>query len=189
MLLKDIVELALSTHFSDDTVDFLNCKISDHRALLKEVFPNFVLRPKHHYMEHYPQLIRMYGPLRNLWTIRFEGKHKFFKKVIRDAQNFKNVPLMLAKKHQMAIAYHMDAGSFFKPRVQMDRVCSSLITAFPENVQEYLELRSPNCSTVLVASSVYIDGIKYCPNMVVSVGSCSGLPEFMQIEKNLDDQH
>jgi hypothetical protein len=185
MLLKDIVELALSSHFSDDTVEFLNWKISEHRALLQEVFPNFVLRPKHHYLEHYPQLIRTYGPLRNLWTIRFEGKHKFFKKVIRDAHNFKNVPLMLAKKHQMAIAYHMDASSFFKPRVQMERVCSSLITAFPENVQDYLKLQSPNCSTVLVSSSVYINGIKYCPDMVVSVGSCSGLPEFMRIERIL----
>lgn len=185
MLLKDIVELALSSHFSDDTVEFLNWKISEHRALLQEVFPNFVLRPKHHYLEHYPQLIRTYRPLRNLWTIRFEGKHKFFKKVIRDAHNFKNVPLMLAKKHQMAIAYHMDASSFFKPRVQMDRVCSSLITAFPENVQDYLKLQSPNCSTVLVSSSVYINGIKYCPDMVVSVGSCSRLPEFMRIERIL----
>lgn len=38
---------------------------------------------------------------------------------------------------------------------------------------------------MLVSSSVYIDGIKYCPDMVVSVGSCSGLQEFMQIEKIL----
>nr|XP_055032090.1 uncharacterized protein LOC129420928 isoform X1 [Misgurnus anguillicaudatus] len=185
MLLKDIVELSLSIKFADDTVEFLNCKISEHRALLQEVFPDFVLRPKHHYIEHYPQLIRMYGPLRNLWTMRFEGKHKFFKKVIRDAQNFKNVPLMLAKKHQMTMAYHMDAGFFFKPGIQMDRVCSSLVTGFPDNVQEYLHLRSPNCSTVLVSSSVTIDGIKYCPDMVVSVGSCSGLPEFMQIKQIL----
>ncbi|XP_058262776.1 uncharacterized protein LOC131363855 [Hemibagrus wyckioides] len=134
MLLKDVVELSMSVQFTDDTVEFLNCKISEHRALLQKVFPNFVLRPKHHYIEHYPQLIRMYGPLRNLWTMRFEGKHKFFKRVIRHAQNFKNVPLMLDKKHQMTMAYHMDGSSIFKPGIQMDRVSSSLVTAFPENI-------------------------------------------------------
>lgn len=116
MLLKDILELAVSFQFTEDSFQFLDCKISEHRALLKEVFPNFKLRPKHHYLENYPQLIRMYGPLRNVWTIRFEGKHKFFKKVIRDAQNFKNVPLTLANKHQRMIAYHMDASSFSSQR-------------------------------------------------------------------------
>lgn len=38
---------------------------------------------------------------------------------------------------------------------------------------------------MLVASNVHIDGIQYCPNMVVSVGLCSGLPDFMQIVKIL----
>lgn len=127
MLLKDIVELSMSVQFTDDTLEFFNCKISEHRALIQKVFSNFVLRPKHHYIEHYPQLVIMYGPLRNLWTMRFEGKHTFFKRVIRDAQNFKNVPLMLAKKHQMTMAYHMDGSSIFKPGIQMDSVSSSLV--------------------------------------------------------------
>lgn len=117
MLLKDIVELSMSVQFTDDTVEFLNYKISEHRALFKKVFPNFVLRPKHHYIEHYPQSVRMYGPLRNLWTMRFEGKHTFFKRVIRDAQNFKNVPLMLAKKHQMTMAYHIGWKFHFQTRI------------------------------------------------------------------------
>lgn len=98
MLLKDILELAVSFQFTEDSIQFLDCKISEHRALLREVFPNFKLRPKHHHIEHYPQLMRMYGPLRNVWTIRFEGKHKFFKKVIRDAQNFKKCPLNTGKQ-------------------------------------------------------------------------------------------
>lgn len=70
MLLKDIVELATSFRFTDDTIDFLGAKISEHRGLLSKVFPHFVLRPKHHYIEHYPQLIRTYGPLRDVWTMR-----------------------------------------------------------------------------------------------------------------------
>ena len=32
-------------------------------------------------------------------------------------------------------------------------------------------------------SSVCVDGVKYDPGMIVSTGSCSGLPEFVQIEK------
>lgn len=42
---------------------------------------------KNHYIEHYPQLIRAFGPLSDVWTMRFEGKHKFFTKVVCPAHN------------------------------------------------------------------------------------------------------
>ena len=53
----------------------------------------------------------------------------------------------------------------------------------PENVQNCLYHRNTNQNTVLVVSSVCIDGIKYSADMVISVGSCSGLPDFRQIAK------
>ncbi len=183
MLLKDILELVTSFRFTEETIDFLGDKISEHRGLLLTAFPHFALRPKHHYIEHYPQLIRTYGPLRDVWTIRFEGKHKFFKQIIRDTKNFKNVPQTLAVRHQRMMAYHMDSFSFFKPSVQMEKVAITLISSFPENVQNVLQNNFGAQSTVLVTSSVCIDGIKYCPDVVVSVGSCSGLPDFRQIVK------
>ncbi len=183
MLLKDILELATSFRFTDDTIDFLAAKISEHRGLLLKVFPDFVLRPKHHYIEHYSQLIWTYGPLRDAWTMRFEGKHKFFKQIIRETKNFKNVPQTLAVRHQRMVAYHVDLSSFFKPPVQMDKVKSTLISSFPESVQNMLQQNFPIQSTVLVTSSVCIDGIKYSPDMVLSAGASSCLPDFRQIVK------
>ncbi len=183
MLLKDILELATSFRFTDDTIDFLAAKISEHRGLLLKVFPDFVLRPKHHYIEHYSQLIRTYGPLRDAWTMRFEGKHKFFKQIINETKNFKNVPQTLAVRHQRMVAYHVDSSSFFKPPVQMDKVKSTLISSFPESVQNMLQQNFPTQSTVLVTSSVCIDGIKYSPDMVLSAGASSCLPDFRQIVK------
>lgn len=76
MDLKDLVELVLSPVFTEDVLQYLSMKISDHRQLFQEVFPNVRLRPKHHYIEHYPQMIRCFGPLVHFWTIRFEGKLK-----------------------------------------------------------------------------------------------------------------
>lgn len=61
MDLKDVVDLSLCHSFDDATLQYFACKIADHRQLLKEVFPNFVLRPKHHFVEHYPHLIKCFG--------------------------------------------------------------------------------------------------------------------------------
>lgn len=115
--------------------------------------------------------------------MRFEGKHKFFKRVIRNAHNFRNVALTQAVKHQQMMAYYLDTSSFFKPSVEMDKVTTAPITSYPENVQHVFRQRIPQLSTVLVASSVFVDGIRYCADMILSVGSCSGLPEFKQIKQ------
>lgn len=58
-----------------------------------------------------------------------------------------------------------------------------MVSSFPENVQNWLNQRNNQLNTVLVASSVCIDGIKYSADMVISVGTCAGLPDFRQIAK------
>lgn len=50
--------------------------------MLQEVFPHFTLRPKHYYIEHYPEIIYCFGPLVYHYTMRFEGKHSFFLSVL-----------------------------------------------------------------------------------------------------------
>lgn len=83
------------------------------------------------------------------------------------------------------MAYYLDTSSFFKPSVEMDKVTMALITSYPENVQQVFRQTDPQLATVLVASSVFVDGIRYCTDMILSVGSCSGLPTFMQIKQTV----
>ncbi|KAL7873971.1 hypothetical protein SRHO_G00049410 [Serrasalmus rhombeus] len=49
--------------------------------------------------------------------MRFEAKHSFFKKVVHDVHNFKNLLKTLASKHQLMIAYALDSHRFFKASV------------------------------------------------------------------------
>lgn len=181
MLLKDTLELVMSAHFTEELIHVLDCKISEHRELVQKTFPNYRLRPKHHFIEHYPQMIQIFGPLVDVWTMRFEGKHKFFKKVVHDTCNFKNVAHTLAVRHQKMMAFHLDSSTFFKPLLEIDKVRSVMVTSFPANVQSSLHQQNGKQSSVLVASSACVHGVKYCEDMIVSVGSCSGLPEFRQI--------
>lgn len=81
------------------------------------------------------------------------------------------------------MAFHLNATSFFKPAIEVNKMKSVMVSSFPENVQNWLCQRNKQLNTVLVASSVCIDGIKYSSDMVISVGSCAGLPDFRQIAK------
>lgn len=181
MLLKDILELVMSLHFTDELIHVLDCKISEHRGLLRETFPNYKFRPKHHFIEHYPQMIQIFAPLVDVWTMRFEGKHTFFKNVAHDTRNFKNVAHTLAVRHQKMMAFHLDSSIFFKPPLEIDKVKSVMVASFPDNVQSLLHQQKAKQSTVPVASTVNVHGVKYTTDMIISVGSCSGLPEFRKI--------
>lgn len=56
------------------------------------------------------------------------------------------------------------------------------MSSFPVSVQQQMLERNVN-NTVLSATSVTIYGVKYTADMVVSVGSCVGLPDFRQIQQ------
>jgi len=67
----------------------------------QRLFSDINLRPKHHYLSHYCKLILEFGPLIKVWTMRFESKHQFFKKAIRNLLNFINVVKSLSEKHEL----------------------------------------------------------------------------------------
>lgn len=84
----DIVALIVETQFTAESLYILDYKVAEHRDLLTSTFADFTLRPKYQYIENYPEQIRIHVPLADVWTMLVERKHKFFKKLVRDAQNF-----------------------------------------------------------------------------------------------------
>ncbi|KAG9277980.1 hypothetical protein AMEX_G5760 [Astyanax mexicanus] len=188
MDLKEIVEIAVSTTLSEEILCYLESKISDHRnprKLLLDTFPDFKLRPKHHFIEHYAHLVRCFGPLVDLWTIRFESKHNFFKQVVHNALSFKNVLLTLSSKHQQMMAYHLDGQSLFKSKLYVGNVNTIKISSLEEKLREVIKKKYPTEETVSFAKDVCLYGTQYVKGMVISSGQCSGLPDFYKIQNIL----
>ena len=51
-------------------------------------------------------IFNRFGPLRQHWTMRFEAKHSYFKKITQSVGNFINLPYTLAMRHQKLQCYH-----------------------------------------------------------------------------------
>lgn len=181
--LKQIVELVVSPLHSEESIAYLESKISDHRHRYQEVFPNNKLLPKHHYIEHYPQLIQLFGPLVGLWTIRFEAKHSFLKKIMKHTSCFKNVPLSLAVKHQFMIGYHLSSPSIDKSLLDVSEASTVPLDVLKEELAQAFKQRNPFVSEIHIAKNVCSKGIQYRPGMIVAYGSCGGLPEFGEIHQ------
>lgn len=179
--LKDIVELLSSPSFTTETLCYLEARISEHRQLLLEVFPATKLRPKHHYLEHYPDLIRKFGPLFEFWTIRFEAKHSFFKKVVHHTGNFKNILHTLATRHQLMLSYYLEMPSVFKPSIETGKVSVVSVCILDAAIREAVLNRFSGLDSVSLTSIAYIKGTKYSKGMVLSVGHTCGLPDFGRV--------
>lgn len=97
--LIQIVQLIFSPVIKLDTIKHLAELIEQHLSQFKELFPNCNITPKQHYLLHIPTSIQMLGPMVRSSCFSFESAHNFFKELARK-QNFKNLPLSLAKRHQ-----------------------------------------------------------------------------------------
>ncbi|XP_049330956.1 uncharacterized protein LOC125799085 isoform X2 [Astyanax mexicanus] len=179
--LKDILEILTSSTFTEEKLFYLEAKIFEHRQLVQEAFPTFKLKPKHHFLEHYPYLIRCFGPLLDFWTIRFEAKHSFFKKVVRDVNNFKNILVTLASRHQLMLAYHMDMPNMFKPTVEVGKISTVSFEILDLFVKDAIRRKFGCLTSVSLATTAFIHGTKYTQGMFLSTGSTSGLPNFGKI--------
>lgn len=116
LLLLDCMDLIFAPVISNEDTLFLKRLIQDHHALFLELYPERNLRPKHHFMLHYPRAIREVGPMNQFWAMRFEAKHNFFKRIAHITCNFKNIAKTLAHRHQMNLCFQMMSGKSLKDK-------------------------------------------------------------------------
>lgn len=181
MTLKDIVELAMSPTHTDESIGYLDSLIAEHRSRFKSVFKVEKLIPKHHFVEHYPQLIKAFGPLVSLWTMRFEAKHHFFKKIVRQTSCFRNVLKSMANKHQSMISYTLYDPDVRKCAITVTKMSSIPIDIANQDIQKYMLKEFPAEKVVHLASKAEYHGTFYSAGMMLAYGSTIGFPDFAEI--------
>lgn len=63
------------------------------------------LKCKHHFLLHYPTVIENSGPVKYLWSMRFESKNKEYKNYTDSTSSRKNISLSVAKKSALKFSY------------------------------------------------------------------------------------
>ncbi|XP_018577570.2 uncharacterized protein LOC108915902 isoform X2 [Anoplophora glabripennis] len=103
ILLRKIVCVILKDFFTPETENDLRNLIHDHHSLFISLFAK-PLKPKFHFMTHYPSILLNSGPLKNMSTLRYESKHRQFKLSANVIASRVNISYSLAVKHQLQLA-------------------------------------------------------------------------------------
>ncbi|CAL1293885.1 unnamed protein product, partial [Larinioides sclopetarius] len=168
-LLHRIVEIVCAPKVTIQQVCFLQDLIEDYLEARIEAFPQIPLRPKHHYLTHYPVLIQKFGPLIRMWTMRFESKHSYFKKCIKSAQNFKNLTKTLSERHQFLQAYISTNEIFNDKPILPDSASTFDINLYDKNVQKIIIDKIGICNDAVVSQNICYRGIQYKTNMYLPI--------------------
>ena len=75
------------------------------------------MKPKGHFLQHYPAMIRTFGPVvKTLW---FESKNTYFKSTFQSNKDRKNVCYSMAERHQMLMYIHYVKSSLLEVTLEV----------------------------------------------------------------------
>lgn len=117
------------------------------------------LKPKDHFLTHYPEIIRRSGPLVHMSTMRFEMKHKQLTKVMKNKQNFRNVT--------KTIVNHVQQRNLFR-EVYVDKIEHSKLVKFEmSTVPDYQHLVPELCSQIRKMKNLHINNDYYEEGLIL----------------------
>ena len=111
--LHEITERIFAQKFEHYEIQVLEERITSFLDCRKDVFNDYPVlgtpKPKTHFLSHYPDAIRLYGPPLSYWTARYESRHRIAKMTSESAKNFVNISCTVATRQQMrqsSVVYH-----------------------------------------------------------------------------------
>ena len=132
--LLDVVQYLLAREFSNGDLFCLQTEIEEFLENLKATFSEKKLKPKAHHLLHYAKEIEVLGPLVNCQTLRFDGKHNYFKELSYRSKNRVTICKTLASRHQQMQSVHHMKENFLEPEPvsSLKGNIQSLLPCFPE---------------------------------------------------------
>jgi hypothetical protein len=106
-ILLEICRTVFSPSVSDFDLMLLESNVYDFLSTFKECYPTERITYKMHCLVHYVRYICQLGPLGQVWCMRYEGKHAYFKSLQKKIGNFTNPAWTLSYRHQISKCQRM----------------------------------------------------------------------------------
>lgn len=106
LIISDLLDLTFKSSFLEEDLKTLQNVIEVHNKEFLKLFRPHTLPPKFHHMTHYVRVIKESGPLKNLWSMRFESKHQSIKAQAKVMHSRRNICFTFSKKICFQNAYN-----------------------------------------------------------------------------------
>lgn len=103
LTLRKVLQFLLTHRVFKENMGYLSDIIEDLCCTYKSLSEKDGLPPKFHFLTHYPSMQLKFGPLTQIWTFRFEAKHRFMKTSARVSSNKLNICKTIAIRNQLSL--------------------------------------------------------------------------------------
>lgn len=156
--LENIADLICAQIISLSQVAYPEIMIQEYLESRKYLFLECTL--KLHCLRHYPALILKFGLLIQLWMMRFESKHSYFKRCARHLKNFEKICHTLSKRHQMFQAYTLVGPGSSQPLHVKDS-CTFYTHLYSETIKQAVSEFGFSENNVCVSTDIQYTGTMY----------------------------
>ncbi|XP_051164464.1 uncharacterized protein LOC127283553 [Leptopilina boulardi] len=108
--LRQIFDILLSPRTIRSDAKILKNLIENHNKLYKKFYGK--LKPKFHSLFHYPRFLLQYGPIVNLWGLRFESYYQPIKQISLSTSYNENLLKTIATKETLKMCETMHSIEF-----------------------------------------------------------------------------
>lgn len=169
ILLYKMLDILLSKTVSNSSIFYLKSIIEEHHKMYCNLFKE-TLKPKFHFLLHYPRIMTKVGPIRHIWCMRYEGFHKQLKSTAKIVTSRVNLLRTLCIKQQLVFSYRILSKKGF---------CNTIVTGqFIDSLRDIKEIKLISLiktSTYILSEkasvfvSVKIDNIKYSLGSILQI--------------------
>lgn len=172
VILQKICFVCFSSMATHDMIDGLEFNIKASQQRFKELFPGTAAINKLHHLSHYANNARATSIPNDYSCMRFEALNKLPKSQIKNAQNYINVPLSLAKRLNLKQISAIVTRSFSQ---RVDIVSQNVVRK--ENTPHNVMLVNFPANLHHVKHLI-IDGIHFKPHAVIKYDDETNSPQY-----------
>ena len=176
--LSSIVNLLYAPIIKIESIQVLRQLIREHLHKFTTLFEDVNILPKQHYLIHLPTMITQLGPLIRSSCFAFESAHNYFKQ-LAPKQNFKNLIVSLATRHQFLECANFGDGSgnpaahpLFSTEKKLGvlkRTTNAEVSNLRSNFDKFSLLPNTSLENVCRVSWIILHGTKYCNKGIIAV--------------------
>lgn len=140
LILREIMSIVTAKFVQYEAYHYLKILIADHHSIYLNLF-NKPLKPKHHFMIHYPSVMKNIGPLALIWCMRFEAKHRELKQCANAVSSRVNITKTIALKQQLNVCHRFLCGKILNEKLELGQILTQHGASEPwSSIKEYLFL-------------------------------------------------
>ena len=151
MQLQEITDIVFAPKITESMLLYFSELYENHLLLFKKLYPELPIKPKQHYLVHFPDIVRKNGPPTNNSCFKYELRNSYFKRIAHITCNFRNIGKTLSVRNQLvSLAYSVNKNRLRNQNVQTHKFsqirirnlegCDAVSTRFKRSLDDVVDI-------------------------------------------------